>query len=324
MNFAVSEELTALLDSLETVLERAGLEPNLGERPQFDALMDGAVEESGLLDAAGMEEFGPLAGALIVERIARVPKVMELGASALIRPLFCPDWPRPVAVLAANEREYSRFLPQSETVIFVGEDDALAYRMERGDAEEGAGFFAYPMGRLVDPAGCRQRASPIGPASEVRRLMSIATASEIAGALQGGLEAVTDYVRNRRQFGRTLGTFQVVRHRLATGATEITAMRLLAMKAAQSGDMADSQIALGYAQERAARIVGDLHQFMGATGLTLDHPLYIWTYRVKLLLSDLGGSHGQFLGLSDSLWSANQVVGRTRLTDEPSQATSGG
>ena len=41
---------------------------------------------------------------------------------------------------------------------------------------------------------------------------------------------------------------------------------------------------------------------MGAMGLTLEHPLHRWTYRVKLLRSDLGGAEMQFRAVADAAW----------------------
>ncbi len=48
-----------------------------------------------------------------------------------------------------------------------------------------------------------------------------------------------------------------------------------------------------HAQESATRVVYDLHQFMGAMGMTLEFPLHLWTYRLKALLSELNGRGGQ-------------------------------
>ena len=68
----------------------------------------------------------------------------------------------------------------------------------------------------------------------------------------------------------------------------------------------DERLALGYVQDCAPRILYDLHQFMGAMGLTLEHPLYRWSYRVKLLLSALGGASQHLLKLGQIL--ANEPV----------------
>ena len=37
-------------------------------------------------------------------------------------------------------------------------------------------------------------------------------------------------------------------------------------------------------------------------GLTLEHPLHRWTYRAKLLRSDLGGAEQNYIELADMGW----------------------
>jgi len=70
-------------------------------------------------------------------------------------------------------------------------------------------------------------------------------------------------------------------------------VRWLMLKAAATGDAGDAALAALHAQDSATRIVYDLHQMLGAMGMTLEHPLHLWTYRIKALLSELGGRGGQ-------------------------------
>jgi Acyl-CoA dehydrogenase, C-terminal domain len=303
MNFAATAEQDALLDTLNKLLGQAPAGRAGGERCVFSETLDAALEASGLLDAAGTEGFGPVAAALLIDQVARQPAIVEIGASALIRPLLCPDWPRPLAIIAGPPGRPARFLGQSRSVLFLGPDVSRIATIGPGDSAAVGGFFAYPLARLTDPGAHFARSEVIGDGVEVRRLWQIAIACEIAGALQGALETVTEHLKSRRQFGRPLGSFQAVQHRLAAGVAKIVAARLLARRAADLGDTADALTALGYAQDCAAGILYDLHQFMGAMGLTLEHPLYLWSYRVKLLLSELGGSSGQLAGLASALWS---------------------
>jgi hypothetical protein len=37
-------------------------------------------------------------------------------------------------------------------------------------------------------------------------------------------------------------------------------------------------------------------------GLTLEYPLHLWTYRIRALLSELGGAAEQALAVSDMAW----------------------
>ena len=57
-----------------------------------------------------------------------------------------------------------------------------------------------------------------------------------------------------------------------------------------------------HAQESARATVYDFHQFLGAMGMTLEHPLHLWTYRLKALASELGGRGGQALAAADAVW----------------------
>ena len=93
----------------------------------------------------------------------------------------------------------------------------------------------------------------------------------------------------RQQFGRPLGTFQALRHRMAECAVLAGGVRRLALKAAWSGDPGDAALAAFHAQDSATRVNYDVHQMMGAMGMTLEMSLHLWTYRMKALLSELGG-----------------------------------
>jgi hypothetical protein len=43
---------------------------------------------------------------------------------------------------------------------------------------------------------------------------------------------------------------------------------------------------------------------MGAMGLTLEHPLHRWTYRIRLLRSAFGGASGAMQALASHRWEA--------------------
>ena len=97
-------------------------------------------------------------------------------------------------------------------------------------------------------------------------------------------------------------TFQALRHRLAEAQVRANGVRWLALTAAATLDPGDAALAALHAQESARATVYDFHQFFGAMGVTLEHPLHLWTYRLKALISDLGGRGGQALAAADALW----------------------
>jgi alkylation response protein AidB-like acyl-CoA dehydrogenase len=102
-----------------------------------------------------------------------------------------------------------------------------------------------------------------------------------------------EHLSARKQFGRPLGSFQALRHRMAECAVLAGGVKLLTLKAASTAADGDAALAAFHAQESATRVVYDLHQMLGAMGMTLEHPLHLWTYRLKVLLSELGGRGAQ-------------------------------
>jgi alkylation response protein AidB-like acyl-CoA dehydrogenase len=176
--------------------------------------------------------------------------------------------------------------------VLVADGDQLGVaELSPGDVEPVESIYAYPMGRLTRHV----RTAPLtaAEASVARKWLRVAVAAEAAGLIQAAIDATVEHLTVRKQFGRPLGTFQALRHRMAECAVLAGGVKWLALKAAATGGEGDAALAAFHAQESGARIAYDLHQFLGAMGMTLEHPLHLWTYRLKLLLSELGGQAAQ-------------------------------
>jgi acyl-CoA dehydrogenase len=99
------------------------------------------------------------------------------------------------------------------------------------------------------------------------------------GMAQAALEAATAHARDRRAFGRPLGEFQAVSHRLAEMATRTEAARLLVYRAASAYDDGDdhvtrsSAMAKLLATETAQFVVDAAVQIHGAAALQRGHLL---------------------------------------------------
>ena len=89
---------------------------------------------------------------------------------------------------------------------------------------------------------------------------------------------------------------------LAAAQVRTNGVRWLALKAAATLDAGDAALALLRAQEAARAVTYDLHEFLGAMGMTLEHPLNLWTYRLKALIGELGGRAEQATAAADAIW----------------------
>ncbi|MFQ5858618.1 MAG: acyl-CoA dehydrogenase family protein [Anaerolineae bacterium] len=93
------------------------------------------------------------------------------------------------------------------------------------------------------------------------------------GVAQGALDEACDYARQRRQFGRRIGSFQAVQFMVAEMATELEAARLLVYSAARVHDEGGEQftrqssMAKFFASEAAFRTVDRAVQILGGNGL---------------------------------------------------------
>jgi hypothetical protein len=264
--------------------------------------LDTKLEASEFYDCAAEPSLGLVAAADMTYRLASLPVLVESAASSMLRRPYAPHLPRPLAVIESDTSHPVRFLPVAKSAILIGADGIKAATLSANAVKPVESLFAYPMGLLNTTELDWQ---PIDADPQILRdTWRVAVAAEIAGALKGGLDAVVAHVKQRHQFGRPLGSFQTIQHRLAGAAAKIEACYWLALKAAASLSRADAVTALGFAQEASTKVTYDLHQFMGAMGLTLEHPLHRWTYRVRLLRSSLGGAGANLKAVSTERWRA--------------------
>ena len=290
MDFTLNSDQSAIADALDKLAAQFATVPTefhgfalVGEE------LERELEAGQYFDIAAIPELGTLSAALAVARLARLPCTAEIALSMLLRPQLDIELPRPFA-LVENGRP-GRFLVGAGTVIVIdGENIGIAHPAP-DEVAPVESLYAYPMGRLTGRPAVRPLAAE--EAATVRTWLRVACAAEIAGLLQAAIDATVEHLGVRKQFGRPLGTFQALRHRMAECAVLAGGVRWLALKAAWTGDAGDAALAALHAQDSATRVIYDVHQMMGAMGMTLEMSLHLWTYRMKALLSELGGRGGQ-------------------------------
>jgi alkylation response protein AidB-like acyl-CoA dehydrogenase len=304
MLLSLSEDQTQILDFIDSLTRPYASVPlhDISFALTSDEL-DRELVEGGFLDVMAMEDLGPVTAALVTERLARLPFAVEAGASAMVRPLLDPELPRPLCLVEEGQlRKPVRFLKPGATVVVIGPDGVRSFTATESHVRDAGDevLYAYPVGYLTGlPA--EMRAHDIAPEA-LRTQWRAALAAEAAGLLAAALQSVTTYVSERKQFGRPIATFQALRHRLAEIQVATNGVYWLAMRAAGTGNAGDAALAALHAQEAAKRVGYDFHQFLGAMGMTLEHPLHLWTYRLKLLTAELGGRGAQAVAAADAIW----------------------
>lgn len=134
-------------------------------------------------------------------------------------------------------------------------------------------------GQGTTSAGARPAARWSDALAEAHRSL----ASELVGVGQGALELATLYVSQRSQFGRPIGSYQAVRHRLAESFVHLTAAQELVAAAWQSQTPLDAAVAKVAAGRAADHAVRGATQVFGAIGLTEEHPLHRYVRRAATL-----------------------------------------
>lgn len=309
MDMDLNSDQRALVDAVHSLMDRHVAPPKDGNvsavvHSHYSDALDRDIGEGGYFGIAREEGFGPLEAALLVEEVYRSPSVIEVAASAIVVPqLTREDLPRPVVLMRAAEIGRSvRFLDRARTVLVDMGDDVAVVDVKPGDTEAVHSIFAYPCGQFRNKPDLAKARKLAGAGAKMRLWWRVALAVEAGAAMDQALQFTAEYIKNRRQFGRPVGSFQAVQHRHAIDVQMAEGTKWLARRAAWSGTEADAAVAALYAQECIGPICYNCHQFNGALGMTLEHPLHFWTYRLRALQGELGGIAGQSHAVARAVW----------------------
>jgi alkylation response protein AidB-like acyl-CoA dehydrogenase len=198
------------------------------------------------------------------------------GISAFLVPLGIPG-----VTVGRHEDKVGMRISDTASLIFedcrVGEDALLG--------REGDGFIQ---------------------AMEVLDGGRISIAALAVGIARGALDAAVAYAKQRRQFGRTIASFQAIRFKLADMATQVDAARLLTERSAADKDagrkttLISSQAKL-YASEIAVRVGEEAVQILGGYGYTKEYPVEKFWRDAKLCTIGEGTSEIQRLVIAREL-----------------------
>jgi alkylation response protein AidB-like acyl-CoA dehydrogenase len=147
--------------------------------------------------------------------------------------------------------------------------------------------------RSVDPSRRLYDVTAAGTAwqADIKRAYefgALATAAQLVGAAEALLSETVDYAKQRTQFGRTIGSYQAIKHKLADVHIAIELARPLVYGAALSLEPRDVSAAKAAASEAGLLAARSALQTHGAIGFTQEHDLSLTLLRVQALRSAWG------------------------------------
>jgi alkylation response protein AidB-like acyl-CoA dehydrogenase len=116
---------------------------------------------------------------------------------------------------------------------------------------------------------------------------AVALANEMVGGAQTMLDSAVGYAKLRVQFGRTIGSFQAIKHKLADMLLEVELAKSAAYYAAQAAAVDDPEwpalasLAKAAASETYLHSALDCIQLHGGIGFTWDNDTQLWFKRAK-------------------------------------------
>jgi alkylation response protein AidB-like acyl-CoA dehydrogenase len=274
MHFALSPEQTQFADTLDSLLAKSDVARAWAEGDREPGLVvwrklaDLGVTTLGVdaepIDVVvAMEAIGyhALPGPAI-ETIAVLPGLLDgvlLGTAAIP-----PHVPYAVDADVADK-------------VFVLQDDVVSLAEVRG-----AVTSVDPGRKLFEVAGVEE----VGELPGGFDRGVLACAAQLLGAGRALLNRSVEYVKQRTQFGRPIGSYQAVKHHLAAVHVGLELARPLVYGAALGEvDVSAAKVAAGDAAYQASRAALQVH---GAIGYTVENDLSLWLTKVRALHSAWG------------------------------------
>ena len=325
MDFAFSDEQQELQRHARSYLAERFQAERVAELADSDAGWDpgswAELAELGWLGVSVPEEHGGAGLGFVEEAIL----FEELGRALYPGPYFSTVGlalpalgPEELANVVTGEVRWSASLDGS-LVPDLGIVDRVVV-VENGDVH--AVTAAGEVLETVDSTRRLGRLAPAnrtpleGDASMLRPRALAALAAEAVGISERALELGVEHASSRSQFGRPIGVYQAVSHKLADSYVETQLARSLAYWAAWcvAEDDPQAQVAAAsaksYAAEAAVAACERSIQVLGGIGFTWEHMLHRFYKRAQAIQSFAGKPAAHRAGVAETLLGTAVVAGR--------------
>ncbi|MGY1814519.1 acyl-CoA dehydrogenase family protein [Blastococcus sp. SYSU D00820] len=284
--------------------------------------------------AAGLADLGAPgllvpedAGGLGLDEVSLVPLLTEVGRAAAPLPVLETVAVAPGVLLAAGLL-----------------DDVLAGTTAVGADPSGRGLVRYGTRaglllsggaggtgaiRVLDLSGAaREPVAAVDPAADLQQVSgarelavvddpdvvhaawlrgALGAAAELVGLSWRMLDMTVEYVGSRTQFGVPIGSFQAVKHHLATAllqvefAAPVVARAALSLAAGEAEVIRDVAAAKAMASDAARLVARTTIQCHGAIGYTTEYDLHLFAKRAWALAAEWGSAAWHRARVAESL-----------------------
>ena len=224
-----------------------------------------------------------------LERLGRWSVPGPVAESVAVAPILLADDERS-AQLASGELIATVALPPHTPRAVDAEAAGLVLLADENGVTQASVGECH---RSVDPSRRLYDVTSTGDAwqADIKRAYefgALATAAQLVGGAEALLSETVDYAKQRTQFGRTIGSYQAIKHKLADVHIAIELARPLVYGAALSLEPRDVSAAKAAASEAGLLAARSALQTHGAIGFTQEHDLSLTLLRVQALRSAWG------------------------------------
>ncbi|MEV7965060.1 acyl-CoA dehydrogenase family protein [Sphaerisporangium sp. NPDC088356] len=177
-----------------------------------------------------------------------------------------------------------------------------------------------PLAELVFDGAPVRRLGDAGAFARVRDLGVAALAAEQVGGASRCLAAAVAYAGRRHQFGRPIGSFQAIKHKLADMLLSVESARSAAYAAARATEEelpVRAAIAGSYCTEAYLAAAGENIQIHGGLGVTWEHDAHLSFKRATSDAQLFGPPQAHRARLAASVFPAPPVAARRVATRVP-------
>jgi len=291
MHFALSQEQEELATTVRAVLTK-----------QPHDAWQVLVEQVGAPALAIPEEYDGVGATLFETSIV----LTELGAALTRSPLLATAIATQALLLAGHTRHLGDIAAGRSATVVLGEPTLagdLLLVVRGGVLHEVTAVRRTPragMDLTLDYLQVEvEESTPLGPV-DVQQLQDVGAALVTAlqvGAMQRCLDLTVAYSKERVQFGRPIGSFQALKHRLADLYVGLETSRSISWAACWAAANLDDDLARkastakAWCSDTLNHIASEMVQLHGGIAITWEHPAHQYFKRAHALSQLFGQPH---------------------------------